>query len=78
MAEANDTMGILYQNLVDAGCSEKDINCCMDMAQNGKWVEMLPALRRHRVVLLEGIHNEQGKLDCLDYLIYKIGKKHCK
>lgn len=76
MAEANDTMGILYQNLADAGCSEKDIKCCMDMAQNGKWAEMLLALKSHRAALLDGIHDEQGKLDCLDYLIYQIGKNY--
>ena len=33
MAEANDKYGIIYQNLVDAGCNQKTIQCCMKLAQ---------------------------------------------
>lgn len=31
MAEANDKYGIIYQNLVDAGCNQKTIQCCMKL-----------------------------------------------
>lgn len=30
MAEALDVYGILHQNFVDAGCSEKGITVCLD------------------------------------------------
>lgn len=40
MAEANDKYGIIYQNLVDAGCNQKTIQCCMKLAQENN---VLPA-----------------------------------
>lgn len=74
MANANDSMAMLYENLVDAGCNPSDIECCMDMARSDKWHAMLPTLKRHRTQLLNSIHEEQSKLNCLDYLIFKISK----
>ena len=31
MAEANDKYGRIYQNLVDAGCNQKTIQCTLDI-----------------------------------------------
>ncbi len=76
MARADDTMGILQQNLVDAGCSEQEIKCCLTLAANDNWTQILPILQKHRIRLLEGIHNGQNRLDCLDFLIYQISKEH--
>ncbi len=33
MSEASDTMGILHQNLIDAGCSEDLTRTCMELAK---------------------------------------------
>ena len=64
MAEASDTLGIIYQNLQDAGCDERTTEKCM-----------LPILFRHRKGLLGTVRLGQKQIDCLDYLIYKIQKE---
>lgn len=74
MAEANDTIGILYQNLLDAGCDQATVQFCMDQAMKGSCFAMLPRLTQHRVSLLRRIRAKQKQLDHLDYLLYKLNK----
>lgn len=57
------------QNLVDAGCSPEFIER-FDHTQSE--AERMRQLQRRRKELLGGIHSEQRKLDCLDYLIYQM------
>ena len=75
MAEATDTYGILYQNLIDADCDNITIEKCKKFAQERKKEEMLSLLLRHRTVLLNILHKRHDNIDCLDYLIYKIKKE---
>lgn len=75
MAEASDVYGILYQNLVDAGCSEKGIADCMDCARKGEWKKILPMLAQHKKILLERMHTSEKQIDCLDFLIYRLNKE---
>ena len=75
MAEASDVYGILYQNLVDAGCSEKRIADCMDYAKKGNWKNLLPMLLQHKKYLLELVHTSEKQIDCLDFLIYRLNKE---
>ena len=44
MAEANDKYGVIYQNLVDAGCNQKTIQCCMKLAQENNVEALLSQL----------------------------------
>lgn len=76
MAEASDTMGILYQNLIDAGCSEELIETCMGLAKADQWNRILPLLSKQRIHLLDSVHDGQKQIDCLDFLVYRINKKH--
>ena len=76
MAEASDTMGILHQNLVDAGCSKDLIETCMELAKANKWKRLLPLLAKQRINLLDSVHDGQKQIDCLDFLVYSINKKH--
>lgn len=76
MAEASDTLGILYQNLLDAGCNEKNIEECMGYARKQEWNSLLPVLTRHKSMLLDTVHSNQEKIECLDFLIYTINKQH--
>ena len=76
MAEASDTMGILHQNLIDAGCSEDLIETCMELAKANRWNRILPLLREQRINLLDLVHDGQKQIDCLDFLVYNINKKH--
>ena len=74
MAEASDTEGILRQNLIDAGCESEIVQQCMELAQGQRTEEMKRILTRHRRTLLDTVHAEQKKIDCLDYLFYKMEK----
>ena len=76
MSDASDTMGILHQNLVDAGCSKDLIETCMELAKANKWKRLLPLLAKQRINLLDSVHDGQKQIDCLDFLVYRINKKH--
>ncbi len=74
MAEASDTEGILRQNLIDAGCNSEIVQQCMELARGQRTKEMKQILTRYRRTLLDTVHAEQKKIDCLDYLFYKMEK----
>ena len=76
MSEASDSMGILHQNLIDAGCSKDLIETCMELAKANKWKRLLPLLAKQRINLLNSVHDGQKQIDCLDFLVYSINKKH--
>lgn len=75
MAEATDTLEIIYQNLKDAGCDEQTTQKCMSFAKKGDIGGMLPILTKYRTALLGTVRTGQKQIDCLDYLIYKIQKE---
>ncbi len=61
----------LYDNLIDAQCSEELSERCYELSENGQIAQMLLLLREHRTELLNHIHEQQKALDCLDYLIFQ-------
>ena len=75
MAEASDRIGIFYQNLEDAGCDQQTKERCMALFQSGNLRAMLPVLSAYRKGLLDTVRAGQKRIDCLDYLIYKIQKE---
>ena len=75
MAEASDTQGILRQNLLDAGCGSDTVQRCMDLVKRRESSELLRLLSRHRRELLDTVHQNEKRIDCLDYLIYQIEKQ---
>ncbi len=74
MAEANDVYGSIYQNLIDAGCDRQTAEQCMVFTKEEQIKDMLPILVRHRKALLDSLHDSQKRIDCLDYLLYKLKK----
>jgi hypothetical protein len=62
-------------NLKDAGCPEDVVNAFI---QESTTERRLRILARYRGSLLDKIHTEQKKLDCLDYLIFNIKKERKK
>ncbi len=76
MAEASDIMGILHQNLIDAGCSEDLTRSCMELAKVNQWNRILSLLSKQRSNLLDSVHDGQKQIDCLDFLVYRINKKY--
>lgn len=76
MAEASDTLGILRQALMDAGCGEATIKSCASYAGRGEWNKLFPLIAKEKAALLETVHDNRKKIDCLDFLVYEIRKKH--
>ena len=59
----------ILTNLRDAGCDEALI---AELDALPSPCARLCRLKAYRRDLLDGIHTEQRKLECLDYLIYKL------
>ena len=59
----------IIDGLHDAGCSEEFIEL-YDLAASD--CARVCLLKRHRRELLNDIHARQQKLECLDYLIYRL------
>ena len=78
MPEASDAQAILRENLKDAGCDQDMICRCEVLAQGEKKAELMRALSLHRQTLLDAVHENERRIDCLDYLIYQIGKQDKK
>lgn len=64
----------VIQNLKDAGCSQDTIECCMSSLDCGEKAELLRQLENHRECLLHKVHEEEKRIDCLDYLVYQISR----
>ncbi len=75
MPEAGNEAQCFYENLRDIGLDEERIDRCVLLQREGRSAELLAALQSSRRELLSGIHAEQKKLDCLDYLVYQLRRK---
>ena len=65
----------VMENLENAGCSSEDIEQFCRLARENRRPEQLRLLSRHRRLLLEEVHQCQRKLDCLDFLVYRMRKE---
>ena len=65
---------VVICNLHDAGCSQAFIEHFMICYRSNNLFEQLSLLEKQRTILLDGIHRNQDKLDCLDYLLFQIKK----
>ena len=62
----------VIQNLKDAGCSKGTIDRFMECLKKGTLKEQLRILSQQRQKLLDKVHIEQKRIDCLDYLVYQL------
>ncbi len=76
MPEASDTKGIFRQNLIDAGCGPELVRQCAALAQQKETFELMRVLSRHRKALLDAVHQNEKRIDCLDYLLYHLEKQN--
>lgn len=65
----------IIQNLKDAGCEDRVISHFLSDFENGNFKEGLQLLQKHRGTLLNALHMEQKRIDCLDYLIFILQKQ---
>lgn len=68
----------VVQTLKDAGCPEDFVARFLQVMERGSTAEQLRLLSCQRCKLLEQVHIEQKKLDCLDYLRYSLQKQSAK
>ena len=60
----------LHECLMDAGCDKALIKEFEALQSSGQQKDQLRLLGEYRRLLLDRIHAEQKKLDCLDYLVW--------
>ena len=68
------TQETIKQTLADAGCDRETVAAFLKASESGQENESIRLLRQHRSKLLIHLHEEQKKLDCLDYLLYELRK----
>ena len=73
----NASVQAVIHNLQDAGCDPETVEEFLALDGEGKTGEQLKLLARQRRQLLDRVHREEKRIDCLDYLAYQLNKK-CK
>lgn len=68
----------MIRNLQDAGCDETTIQAFMDELREGKLGKGEKLLEQHRRSLLNDLHAEQKKIDCLDYFLFMLQRQSSK
>ena len=74
MIERTKREQAVVANLADAGCDNEQIEQFMDLLKSGRKEAGLSLLAKHRRFLLDCYHADQKKIDCLDYLVYRMQK----
>lgn len=69
------TAQALRDNLEDAGCGPEITAHFLALERAGQYQEQLKLLSDHRRQLLDSLHREGRRIDCLDYLIYQLEKR---
>ena len=77
-AITDDRIFRVRRNLSDAGCDGSFIEKFLLLEQRGQKKEQLRLLAQHRLALLEDLHRDQYRIDCLDYLVYTMEKEITK
>ena len=65
----------MRQNLLDAVCSRSQVDTILSLHSAGRMEEAKQWLLRHRCFLMEELHADQRRLDCLDYLLRNMDKE---
>lgn len=62
----------MIQNMRDAGCGQETIQKIYRLYTDGQVKDAVKILRQHRCSLMEQLHESQGRVDCLDFLVRKM------
>lgn len=68
------TAQALLDNLEDAGCDSSFVERFLALERSGQYRELLRLLSDHRRHLIDCLHREERRIDCLDYLVYQMEK----
>ncbi|MCM1194034.1 MAG: hypothetical protein NC389_16605 [Acetatifactor muris] len=69
-----DSVEDVIQNLKDAGCSQEMIDSFMKCMDKGDYNGQIRLMEGQRECLLDRVHQGEKQIDCLDYLVYQIGR----
>ncbi len=64
----------ILQNLKDAGCDSNITDNIIALIKTGDRMPVLNLLTKHRKQLLISLHEDQKKIDCLDFLIFNLNQ----
>ncbi len=62
----------VFQALEDAGCRSQEIETVMGLYTDGNAAKAQKLLLEHRKKLLDRIHTDERRIECLDYLMYQM------
>ena len=65
----------MKQNLIDAGCDEITSKDIIRMYRNGMIQDALLKMKKDRCRLMDELHENGRKVDCLDFLIRQTEKE---
>ena len=65
----------MKQNLIDAGCDEITSRDIIRMYRNGMIPDALLKMKKDRCRLMDELHENGRKVDCLDFLIRQTEKE---
>ena len=74
----NDKDFLMRRNLTDAGLPESEIANIITLLAEGRAIAVRRILARHRTSLLNTVHENQTRIDCLDYLVYDMDHNNRK
>ena len=75
MANYVENPDSVIQNLEDAGCDMEMVAEFMKLGIAGNRQNQLKLLEQHRERLLEKVHMNEKRIDCLDYLVFQMNKE---
>ena len=75
MANYVENPDSVIQNLEDAGCDMEMVAEFMKLGIARNRQNQLKLLEQHRKRLLEKVHTNEKRIDCLDYLVFQMNKE---
>lgn len=74
MNENSQQEAMLIRNLHDSGCPQELVEQFMTQNNTNNTAAQIQLLTAHRRTILNRVHEEQAKLDCIDYLVFQLKK----
>lgn len=71
----NDKRQEIIKSLEGLGISSSDIRIIVSSIENDDNETARFFLRRHRMLLMDNLHESQKKVDDLDFMVYQLDKK---
>lgn len=75
MTDASKKETDLLRTLKDAGGDARMIQTFFQLGKEGGTIRQLRLLSGHRKLLVRTLHEDQKKIDCLDFLMFSLKNK---